>query len=245
MDLTLFNPQSQKEEDFLAAFVARNDVLQFLLRQLLQQDAGQPAQHHLIVAPRGFGKTSLLRRVAIAIRKQPELQARFIALSFREEQHNVISLDVFWRNCLLSLQDVREDEGAGDAELDAIEADYQNLAPRASLQREDQDGRPAQQTFENRCQQLARRPVLLVDNLDALLAGLSANHQWALRRTLQRADGPVLLAAASRYPEQAQTDGAAFFDFFRIQTLDRLQDSEVMSCLHTLASHRGAAGQPV
>jgi tetratricopeptide (TPR) repeat protein len=245
MDLTLFNPQSQKEEDFLAAFVARNDVLKFLLRQLLLQDPGQSAQHHLIVAPRGFGKTSLLRRVAIAIRTQPELQARFIALSFREEQYNVISLDVFWRNCLLSLQDVREDEGADDAELESIEATYQACAPRAALAREDQDGGPARQAFEDRCHQLGRRPVLLVDNLDALLAGLSDNHQWALRRTLQQASGPVLLAASSRYREQTQDAAAAFFDFFRIQTLDRLHDAEVMTCLRTLASHRGAAGAPV
>ena len=68
MDLILFNPNAQNEADFLKGFVARQDILGFLLHQLRQLPDGQAARHHLIVAPRGFGKTSLLRRTAIGIR---------------------------------------------------------------------------------------------------------------------------------------------------------------------------------
>src|SRR5437764_5294323 len=114
MDLTFFNPHSQTEADFLASFVARSEVLDYYLRQLRLLAKKQAARHHLIVAPRGYGKTSLLRRLAIAVRLEPDLATNFIPLKFREEQHNVISLDVFWRNCLQSLLEAREDEHASD-----------------------------------------------------------------------------------------------------------------------------------
>ncbi|WP_426991410.1 hypothetical protein [Methylomonas sp. CM2] len=243
MDFTHFNPQSQKEEDFLANFVARRGVLDYFLRQLRLLEPTRPATHHLIVAPRGYGKTSLLRRIAIAVRTEPDLNSRLIALSFREEQHNVISLDVFWRNCLQSLLEVREDEKATDDEIEALDAAWERHIPRQALKREDQDGEPVKQEFNKHCECLGRRPLLLIDNLDSLLAGLPENHQWSLRNDLQSAGGPILIAAASRYPESTHDQKAAFYDFFRIQTLDKLDDKEVMYCLRIRAENRGEAGK--
>jgi tetratricopeptide (TPR) repeat protein len=245
MDLTYFNPNSQKEEDFIASFVARQETLAFFLKQLGLTQPGQAPRHHLIVAPRGFGKTSLLRRIAIGVRADASLYQRFIPLRFREEQHNVISLDVLWRNCLQSLLEAREDEAAPQSELGALDAAWEAHAPRQALPREEQDGEPAWHTLREYCDALQRRPVLLIDNLDTLLAGLSTQHQWGLRKRLQADDGPVLIAAASRYPEATHDPQAAFFEFFRIQPLDRLTNQDVFTCLRNIATHRGAAGQQV
>ncbi len=244
INITHFNPGQVDEPSFLASFIARQNTFQYFLNELRHTQEEQAARHHLIIAPRGYGKTSLLRRIQIALRTEAEFNTRFIALAFREEQHNVISLDVFWRNCLQSLLEAREDEHAPQAEIDALDALWLQHAPRSGLKREDQDGTPAWTAFEAECQRLGRRPVLLVDNLDALLAGLD-KHQWGLRTALQQANGPVLIAAASRYPEQLSDNAAAFFDFFRITTLARLSDQEVMACLHSMATKRGVQGEPV
>jgi tetratricopeptide (TPR) repeat protein len=245
MDLNFFNPQSQKESDFLANFVARHAMLDFFLQQIRLTSPNQAARHLLIVAPRGYGKTSLLRRISIAVRKESEFKTSFIALTFREEQHNVISLDVFWRNCLEALKDGREDEGADHIELDQLETLWTHHAPRSKLKCDEQDGEPAWQAFNGHCHQLGRRPILLIDNLDSLIGGLPDQHQWALRRTLQHDDGPFLIAAASRYPESTHNTNAAFFEFFRMQTLSRLSDGEVMQCLRALAFHRAERGKKV
>ena len=245
MDLTFFNPHSQSETDFLASFVARSEELDYFLRQLRLLPRNQPARHHLIVAPRGYGKTSLLRRLAIAVRAEEDLAASFIALTFREEQHNVINLDVFWRNCLQSLLEAREDEQAPEAEIEELDAAWAAHAPRQALHRDDQDGHPAWREFQTRCNRLGRRPLLLIDNLDSLLAGLPEKHQWSLRGILQQEDGPVLIAAAPRFPESTHDPEAAFYDFFRIESLDKLSDQEVMRCLRTMATRRGASGRVV
>ncbi|MCK9200750.1 MAG: tetratricopeptide repeat protein [Gallionella sp.] len=243
-DITHFNSGTQNEADFLRNFIARHDVLQFFLAQLRNTQTGQAARHHLVVAPRGYGKTSLLRRIKIALRDEPEFNQRYIPLSFREEQHNVISLDVFWRNCLQSLLEAREDEHADPAEIEALDQLWQKHAPRNNLKREEQDGAPAYSALTEHCRKLGRRPVLLIDNLDSLLAGLE-QHQWGLRTELQKADGPVLIAAASRHPEPLRDEKAAFFDFFRLTTLSPLSDHDVMSCLSELARMRGDRGIPV
>lgn len=245
MDLSYFNPNSQKESDFLLGFVARQQTLEFFLRQLQLTEFEGPARHHLIIAPRGFGKTSLLRRIAIGVRTDEQLNSRFIALRFREEQHNVISLDVFWRNCLLSMAEAREDEDAPATEIEALYLAWERYAPRQLLPQEEQDGEPAWQALLSHCERLQRRPLLLIDNLDTLLQGLSSHHQWGLRKRLQSDDGPVLISAASRYPASTHDPDAAFYEFFRISPLERLDDQEVFSCLRNLAIHRGAAGQPV
>jgi tetratricopeptide (TPR) repeat protein/DNA-binding transcriptional ArsR family regulator len=244
-DITHFNSGTQKESDFLANFIARQDVLQFFLAQLRNTQNQQSAKHHLIIAPRGYGKTSLLRRIRIALRDEPEFKSRYIPLSFREEQHNVISLDVFWRNCLQALLEAREDEYADSAEIDTLDKIWKMHEPRSELKRDEQDGTPACTAFADHCRILGRRPVLLIDNLDALLAGLIEPHQWGLRTELQKPDGPVLIAAASRYPDSLNDTKAAFFDFFRISTLSPLSNHEVMACLRELAQKRGEKGLPV
>ena len=244
LDLTHFNPGTQKEADFLAAFIARKEQLRFFLAQISAIPDGQAARHHLIVAPRGYGKTSLLRRIQIALRTEEKFATRFLALTFREEQHNVISLDIFWRNCLQALAEAREDEGAPEEELNALDHLWEQQPPRNQLKRDQQDGAPMFAAFQAECQRLGRRPVLLIDNLDSLLAGLG-QHQWGLRATLQAADGPVLIAAAPRYPESMSDHDSAFFDFFRITTLPRLSDHEVMTCLRELAEKRGEKGTAV
>ena len=245
MGVISFNPHLQNEPEFVASFVARQKTLLFYMQQLRLVQSEQPAHHHLIVAPRGFGKTSLLRRIAIAVRQDDDSHSRFIPLKFREEQHNVISLDVFWRNCIQSLLEAREDEGAGKTELDAIDAKWAELPPRQALPREQQDGEPSWRALYALCAQLGRRPVLLIDNLDTLLAGLSDQHQWTLRSRLQSDDGPILLAAASRYPETLHDPKAAFYEFFRIQPLTQLDDNEVLVCLRNLAQSRGELGATV
>lgn len=95
----LYNPRTLEDDDaFVTGFVARSALLETLLRRLRAKPEGC-ADHYVLIGPRGMGKTSLLRRLAIAINREPDLTARYVPLNFREEQYNVLRLVDFWRNC--------------------------------------------------------------------------------------------------------------------------------------------------
>lgn len=237
-DLALYNPARLSDEDFLSGFVAREALAELILDRLRDIRKDGLAQHRLIVGQRGMGKTSLLRRLALEVRRDPQLASVLIPLSFREEQYNVHSMFALGCNCLDALGDFFEATGQQqktrelDRELAAL--------GRAG----DTDGSQAFDLFRSWLKREGRRPLLLVDNLDIVLAGVAKDH-WSLRRLLQQAGGIVMIGASAHGLEAAIHPAGAFYDFFQVDLLERLDLGEVKACLRRLSSLRGEAGQRV
>ena len=168
----------------------------------------------------------------------------FVPLTFREEQYNVINLHVFWRNCIESLLDWLEQQGRND-EAKILEQQLNEVENAYEQDRKAEvGGNAAGRVFRQACQRLQRRPVLFLDNLDLIIDALK-KHDWGLRDSLQQSDGPLVIGAASAYPKSLSDRKTAFFDFFRITTLERLETVEVRACLQRLAHRRGEAGVKV
>jgi hypothetical protein len=233
--IAIYDPRRLSREDFLAGFVAREELVEFLLAQLRLSLDGE-ARHRLILGQRGLGKTSLLRRLQIGIRDDPTLSAGLLPLTFREEQYNVRSADRFWRNCGEALAEALENEG--DAEAAAL--------LDAELEAGDwrEPGR-AGDAFAARMAATGRRAVLLVDNLDLILNSIPADQHWHLRRALQAHGGPILIAAATQLPGQIGDHEAAFYEFFQWDLLEPLNKDEMFACLRRLAEANPESGAPV
>lgn len=242
--IALYGPGNLKPEDLVAGFVAREKTLAYFLDELRYQTRpGASPRHHLLIGQRGMGKTTLLHRIAIAIGEQPELAGQFVPLTFREEQYNVINLHVFWRNGIESLLDWLERQGHAEAKL--LEKDLNEVETAYERDRKAEAGGDAAfRAFRRSCERLALRPVLFLDNLDLILDALK-KHDWGLRDILQQGGGPLVIGAAAAYPKGLSDRKAAFFDFFRITTLERLETAEVRACLQRLAQKRGEAGAKV
>ena len=90
--LAVYDPLQQDEGDFLKSFVAREKELKKLLRAIQEATTEPLTTHYLIHGQRGMGKTSLLRRIALAIRDDQQLAQQWIPLNFREEQYNICLL---------------------------------------------------------------------------------------------------------------------------------------------------------
>ncbi|TAD92377.1 MAG: ArsR family transcriptional regulator, partial [Alphaproteobacteria bacterium] len=191
------------------------------------------AEHQVLIGPRGMGKTSLLRRVQILIRA--ELADRFVPLTFREEQYNVLRLGDVWRNCAESLAEWAE--AVGDQAL----ADRLDQALLTDQWGDDSAG----DQFAAELAALDRRAVLLVDNLDLVLGNLSPEEQWIFRRYLQAPRGPVVVGAATHPLALSADRNNAFYEFFHPHYLHPLSQAETEQCLRTLAIKRGDAGKPV
>jgi hypothetical protein len=233
---SLYNQTRLSDDDFVAYFVARHDVLDALVRRLRATGKDDRGLHHMLVGARGMGKTSLLRRVAIAVNRDEGLAARYVPLSFREEQYNVLSLGDFWRNCGEALAEWAESKGNTDL------AERLDRAIDAGEWKDDED---AAERFAEEMKSLGRRAILLVDNLDLILAPLSPEDHWVLRRHLQASDGPVMIGAATQTLKESADREAAFYEFLQPHHLDPLDDQETESCMRALAEHRGEHGRQV
>jgi tetratricopeptide (TPR) repeat protein len=233
---SLYNQSLQGDEEFVANFVARRQVLDTLCRRLEVSGAESDSQHQILIGSRGMGKTSLLRRLAIEIDRSPKLSARFIPLMFREEQYNVLHLRDFWQNCGEALAEWAEAHGDD------------NLAARlddAICSETWADDEGAADQFLAAMNALGKRAVLMVDNLDLIIDALKDSDRWTLRGSLQMRGGPIVIGAATHSLRESANREAAFYEFFQQSYLEPLSLPETETCMRALASGRGELGRRV
>lgn len=240
LQLAIYNPAILKDGDFLAGFVARQETAADLIKRLHDITPKSLAKHRLILGQRGMGKTSLLRRIALAVRDDPALANILLPLTFREEQYNVHNLHTFWCNCLDALGDHFERTEQADkvAELDRQVASLTRAKRGPAAEDEGEEALAALKAWAKR---EGKRILLLIDNIDLILDGLAKQH-WSLRRTLQEAGGIIVIGAATAYLEATADPKGAFYDFFQVTALQRLSQDELLSSLRRLAAARGDKG---
>ncbi len=236
--VAIFMPGRQSDDDIKAAFIARTATLGLILDDITATRPGGIPQHHLIIGQRGMGKTTLLRRLAVALREAP-LNERFLPLNFPEEQWTVDRLSAVWLNCLDSLADSleHEDENAHAALIAEIDAAVEKI--RHDDLREELIAQNAEHAFLDISARTGRLPVLLVDNLDLVFERLEKTEHNTLRAFLMRAGAPVLVGASVYPPPQTQDYRAAFYDQFKPHHLSRLTRDEMREVLVGLAERTG------
>ena len=221
----VYNPGLWSREELKRYFVARMETLDRIVDDLRRERPGSSPQHRLILGLRGMGKSTLLRRIAIAVDEDKELAGQWLPLTFPEEQYNVASLCDLWTNCLDALGDALEEKGSREkaARLDAA---IEKLAPN--------DGGQALELLLAEAESLDLRLLLLIDNIDLVLERLKADH-WSLREILQSESQLMIIGASSKAIEASYKYDAAFYDFFKIDELKGLSEKEMRATLTRLA----------
>lgn len=123
--IAVYNPSLSSDEELRNYFVARQTVLHRIMDDINREQQPTPPQHQLILGQRGMGKTTLLRRIAIATGEDPTLNQEWLPLTFPEEQYNIASPRDFWLNCLDALCDALERTGRLE-ETDRLDAVIKN-----------------------------------------------------------------------------------------------------------------------
>jgi tetratricopeptide (TPR) repeat protein len=233
--LRIFNPRRLDDRTLEDSFIARQEQFALIRSDILGTVSGKAPQHHLIIGQRGMGKTTLLCRIAVELRRD-ENRERFIPLAFPEELHvSVDRLSDFWLACLDALADALEAEQR-TAVVRALDEKIADLA-RPGVE-EPAKAEACRAAFYETLATDGRRAVLLLDNFHALLQRLKT-HDYALRKVFTQPDAPLIVAASPLVPAEEGDYKAAFLDQFKVHHLYRLSLEEMQSVMRRLAEVEG------
>ncbi len=221
----IYNPQAMPETEFLARFSVRQELTEKLLRMILASGPEDDPEHTIVQGQRGQGKSSLLRRIQIALRDNRETRDWLIPLLFKEELYGVTSLCRLWEEAASLLCDRHGFDGLPDAieavwETPHYEKDCYLILDRALADQ-------------------GARLVLLIDNIGDLFAKLKRPEQQRLREILHTTKRIQIVGASTIMLEQQYDHGAPFYQFFREINLPGLSQEEAL----TLLRHLGTAEQ--
>lgn len=221
----LYNPRLWNANEVRAYYVARPTLLDRIVEDLKREGQGSHPQHRLIVGLRGMGKSTLLRRLAVAVEDDAALNAAWLPLSFPEEQYNVANLSDFWLNCLDALSDLLESRGKAE-ESAKLDAEVERIDRK--------DGEGALTALLRAAATMKRRLLLLVDNIDLVFDRIK-NEDWKLREALQANPEVLIVGASAKVLEDTYNYKAAFYDFFKIDELRGLTEAEMRETIINLA----------
>ena len=213
-----FNPGTmQSDEAFVGQFVVRHRELGIVLDIVRANIDASSAQHVLLVAPRGRGKTMLLARAAAEMRRDDTLRSHFLPVRFMEESQEIFGLADFWLETLFHVaRETATDHPTLAAELRTTHA---ALAGRWQDQALPDLARAAVLDAADR---LDRRFVLMVENLQSLCRTVEPDFGWQLRSVLQTVPEIVLLASATTRFQALDDVREPFFELFRLVDLKPL-----------------------
>jgi tetratricopeptide (TPR) repeat protein len=237
--MAIFTPGRQTDDELKAAYIARTDLLESILDDIGATRSRGIPQHHLVIGQRGMGKTTLLRRIDVALRESPQA-ANFIPLSFPEEQWTIDRLSALWLNCLDSLADTLERENSNEPLIKTIDEAVKRI--RIDDGPEDVLAEAAEKDFLAIAAQTKRRAVLLVDNLDLVFGRLKKHELYRLRAFLMRAGAPILIGVSVYQPKATEDYNAPFYDQFKTHYLNRLSLVQMREVLQRLAERAGNEG---
>ncbi len=228
----LYNPDLMSEAEMRQTFVGRQGLVDELMALIDRQPEGAGVQHVAIVAPRGMGKTTVLRMVQLAMEERG-IPQRWHAVRFPEESYGIYDLADLWIEVFLRLSP-EPNAPAPPERIEQLRTDY-----------------PASDDLEEAvlalikdwCRREGKRLVLLVDNLDIILEQINSERQNARLRSVLMNDGcMMILGGATAFFQEARAYDQPLYNFFRIYHLDRLKSDDVTALLRRRAALDGVAG---
>ncbi len=223
--LNKYNPGNIPRDQFLEETSARKTLYDGILADIQSSTATPPPQHHLVVGPRGMGKTSVLYMVKYRVEDDEALAEAWLPLLFDEEEYGIGDLADFWLECIRTLEDAIGHVGEDSADALLLESQDDMEARSFAL-------------FSEKLAATGKRALLLIDNLNDILKALSEEDQHRLRALLMEDSRFLVVGTAASWFSAVSDREAPFFEFFRTRYLDRFTPDEMESVLRQLAHLR-------
>jgi tetratricopeptide (TPR) repeat protein len=213
-----YNPGLTRDEERVKAFVVRLRDLDWVLELISSNTTLQANQHVLIVGPRGSGKTTLVWRVAAGVKSDPSLSRSWCPIVFSEETYSVSSPGEFWLEAILQIYNSTGDNKWKQTR-DALSKESDDAVVRESA---------LGQVLEY-ADHLGKKLILIVENLNMLLAQLQANSDWELRHTLLNESRIMLLGTATTKFSELENVDRAWYELFTTHELKPLNTKDSLA----------------
>ncbi|MFT5873884.1 MAG: hypothetical protein ACI8WT_002836 [Clostridium sp.] len=220
-NLNLYNPNNLTEKDLIGRFVIRKKEFQKILKDIKDSDMKYPEQHYIIEAQRGYGKTTLLKRLYFEIKREKELKARLIPIIFPEEQYNIRRLSKLWEVTAQHLE-IESNEFIGlydEMNKDARDEHYEDICFKI---------------LEQKLKEKNIKLILLIDNIGDILKKFKTYEQQKLREVLLTSAEIRIIGSSSEVLEFTSNYDKPFYDFFKLIKLKGLSEEETVEFLQKL-----------
>jgi len=214
------NPLFMNDEELTDLFVVRRAELR-ILADMVRENKGEVNQHAIVIAPRGMGKTMLMRRLSLLVRSDPELGESWYPIVAPEEIYDAANEGEIWLAILRSLADQEQD---GGGEFGRWLERHKTLLGERDNKRLRAQALGALVEFSH---ERDKRLLVIIENLQMLLGEQFAKDaDWDLRKTLLNQPEIMLVLTATTRFEQIESNAFACYDLFRHLDLQSLDTDE-------------------
>lgn len=220
--LLKFTPSAQSPEILEAITVQREPLIARLVESAVDRQGG--TRHHLLVGPRGIGKTHIASIVASRIRGHEHADSVVLAW-LDEDPWAVRTYGKFMAAVIARVADETGDPGLVQG------------AARARSSGKDADGSEAEHLL--RAAVGDRRLVLLVENLDEIFRRIGADGQSKLRAFAEDWGDLLIIATTPQLFAGVRRHTSPFYGFFAVTHLEELSLENAAALLRRVAQLRG------
>ena len=220
-------------DELRSTFAAREHTLDYLVKEMRRQIGSRTLKSYLVYGPRGSGKTTIVRMLSLRLGEDEGLRTAWLPVLFPEECPSVTSL----RDLLSEALRLAAEQGIAHA------AEWHDRAEEELRERASCD--LALQGLRAIAREQARRPILIVENIDQCLSmgergGIDDMGRKALRRILTEPDPCFMIVgtALRTFPELKDYD-EALYAYFQPVPLGPLDDQGVRAVLLQRAQFDG------
>jgi tetratricopeptide (TPR) repeat protein len=223
-----YTPSEMSERELDATFAARGHTVDYLLKSLRDQMHAGTLSSFVVTGPRGAGKSTIIRMVALRLMRDAELSRAWLPVVFPEEQFSVASLRDFLAAILRELSAGGLPEAK--AWLEKVEAESND----------EQSQQLAVTGLRAITRKTRKRLVVFVENLNLLLEEcLDDQMKGTLRRLLMTDPFMLLIGSSVHVFDSLKSYDEAFFNYFGPVPLDRLSAEQVFELLQRRAEFDG------
>lgn len=219
--ISFYNPNNLTEKELIGSFVIRKKEFHKIINDIKSSDMKYPEQHYMIEGQRGYGKTTLLKRLYFEIKMDTKLKERFIPVILPEEHYNIRRLFKLWEVVAQTLE-LESTEFTGlykQMDKYSKDGDYEDICFKI---------------IEQRLKENNKKLILLIDNTEGILKKFKLIEQQKLREILLTSAEVRFIGASSEFLGFTFDYEKPFYDFFKLIKLKGLTTEETNEFLEQL-----------